>query len=64
VHHAATGVTADGLAVHSFRSLLADLATLTRNTIVTAVTPDLPLTVLARPTAIQRQAFELLELAL
>ena len=59
-----TGVTADGLAVHSFRTLLADLATLTRNTIVTAVTPDLPLTVLARPTAIQRQAFELLEIAL
>ena len=35
-----TGVTADGLPVHSFQSLLADLATLARNTIVTAITPD------------------------
>jgi len=59
-----TGVTPDGLPVHSFRTLLADLATLTRNTIVTAVAPDLPITVLARPTPVQRQACELLEVAL
>jgi len=59
-----TGVTPDGLPVHSFRTLLADLATLTRNTLVTAITPALPLTVLARPTAVQRRAFELLEVAL
>jgi hypothetical protein len=59
-----TGVTADGLAVHSFQTLLADLATLTRNTVVTVLTPDCPLTVLARPTAIQRRAFELLDVAL
>ena len=59
-----TGVTPDGLPVHSFRTLLADLATLTRNTIVTAITPALPLTVLARPTAVQRRAFELLDVAL
>ena len=45
-----TGVTADGLPVHSFHSLLADLATLARNTMVTAITPDYPLTVLTRPT--------------
>ena len=32
-----TGLTPDGLPVHSFRSLLADLATLARNT-VTAIT--------------------------
>src|SRR5215469_7863195 len=31
-----TGQTEDGLPVHSFRSLLADLATLVRNTVVTA----------------------------
>jgi hypothetical protein len=55
-----TGVTADGLPVHSFQSLLADLATLARNTIVTAITPDYPLTVLTRPTPLQRKAFELL----
>ena len=35
-----TGLTEDGLPVHSFRSLLADLATLARNTITTAITPD------------------------
>jgi len=58
-----TGVTPDGLPVHSFRTLLADLATLTRNTIVTAIAPALPLTVLARPTAVQRRACELLEVA-
>jgi hypothetical protein len=58
-----TGLTADGLPVHSFQSLLADLATLARNTIVTAITPDYPLTVLPRPTPLQRRAFELLGLA-
>ena len=40
-----------------------DLATLTRNTVVTAIAPALPLTVLARPTPVQRRAYELLELA-
>jgi hypothetical protein len=35
--------------------------TLTRNTIVTAVTPDYPVAVLTRPTPVQRsRAFELL----
>jgi len=55
-----TGRTADGLPVHSFRSLLADLATLARNTITTAITPDYPLTVATRPTPIQHEAFALL----
>jgi hypothetical protein len=55
-----TGLTQDGLPVHSFQTLLADLATLASNTIITAVAPNLPLTVLTRPTAIQRRAFELL----
>jgi hypothetical protein len=55
-----TGLTEDGLPVHSFRSLLADLATLARNTIITAITPDYPLTVVTRPTAIQHKAFDLL----
>src|SRR6185437_9259850 len=55
-----TGLTEDGLPVHSFRSLLADLATLARNTITTAITPDYPLTVVTRPTPIQHKAFELL----
>jgi hypothetical protein len=55
-----TGLTEDGLPVHSFRSLLADLATLARNTITTAITPDYPLTVVTRPTPIQHKAFHLL----
>ena len=54
------GLTDDGLAVHSFASLLADLATLTRNEVVTAAAPDIALTLYARPTAIQRRAFDLL----
>jgi hypothetical protein len=59
-----TGLTADGLPVHSFRTLLADLATLARNTIVTAVAPNLPLTVFTRPTPVQQRAFALLDVAL
>ena len=58
-----TGRTPDGLPVHSFRTLLADLATLARNTIVVAITPNLPWSVLTRPTPVQRRAFELLEIA-
>jgi hypothetical protein len=57
-------VTSDGLPVHSFRTLVADLATLARNTIITAVAPNLPLTVFTRPTPVQQRAFELLEVAL
>jgi transposase len=59
-----TGLTADRLPVHSFHTLLADLATLARNTIVTAVAPNLPLTVFTRPTTVQLRAFELLDVAL
>jgi Transposase, Mutator family len=55
-----TGPTEDGLPVHSFRSLLADLATLARNTITTAISPHYPLTVLTRPTPVQQKAFDLL----
>ena len=58
-----TGVTPDGLAVHSFRSLLADLATLARNTIITAINPHHPIIVLTRPTPLQHKAFALLGLA-
>jgi len=58
-----TGRTADGLPVHSFRTLLADLATLTRNTLVTAGAPDSPCAIATRPTPIQQKAFDLLGLA-
>jgi len=57
-----TGLTPDGLPVHSFRSLLADLATMARNTIITAITPNHSLTVVTRPTAVQQKAFDLLGL--
>jgi hypothetical protein len=60
VNKQTTGRTEDGLPVHSFRTLLADLATLARNTITTAVSPLYPLTVLTRPTAVQRKALDLL----
>jgi hypothetical protein len=52
--------TDDGLPVHSFRSLLADLATLTRNTARFARTATFPL--LATPTQIQTRALNLLRL--
>jgi hypothetical protein len=51
------------MTVHSFRSLLADLATLERNTITTAITPNYPLTVVTRPTPVQHKAFTLLGVA-
>ena len=54
------GITPDGLPVHSFRSLLADLATLTRNTVVTPLAGAGELTVYARPTPVQARAFALL----
>lgn len=57
---AKTKRTDQGMPVHSFRSLLADLATLTRNTVRFGHTKTFP--VLATPTHIQRQAFDLLGL--
>jgi hypothetical protein len=58
-----TGRTEDGLPVHSFRTLLNDLATLTRNTLVTAIAPEQPFTLIARPTPIQQKARDLLGLS-
>ena len=58
-----TGVTPDGLPVHSFHTLLADLATMARNTIVTAINPLYPLTVVTRPTPVHQKAFDLLGFA-
>src|SRR6267154_301124 len=58
-----TGRTEDGLPVHSFRTLLNDLATLTRNTLVTAISPEQPFTLTARPTPVQLKARDLLGLS-
>jgi Transposase DDE domain len=63
VNKQTTGRTEDGLPVHSFRTLLADLATLTRNTLVTAIAPEQPFTLNARPTPLQQRAHHLLGLA-
>ena len=52
----------DGEPLHSFRTLLADLATLTRNTV--RFSDNLPMTVLSRPTSLQQRAFDLLGIAL
>jgi len=54
----------DGLPVHSFQTLLADLATIAQNTIVTAITPNYPLTMITRQTPTQHKAFQLLGLSL
>jgi transposase len=57
--------TVDGLPTHSFRTLLADLATLTRNRCVQPqVAPEHELTMLATPTPLQQRAFDLLGLSL
>jgi hypothetical protein len=58
-----TGRTEDGLPVHSFRTLLDDLATLTRNTLVTPIAPEQPFTLTARPTLVQQKARDLLGLS-
>jgi Transposase DDE domain len=58
-----TGRTEDGLPVHSFQTLLGDLATLTRNTLVTALDPEHPFSLTARPTPLQQKAFDLLALS-
>ena len=59
-----TKSTPDGLPVHSFQTLLADIATIAQNTIVTAITPKYPLTMVTRPTPTQHKAFHLLGLGL
>ena len=57
---AESGRAADGLSVHGFRSLLGDLATLTRNTLATKGGAPVTFTAYATPTAVQKKAFELL----
>jgi len=55
-----TGLTDDGLPVHSFQSLLADLATYARIQATTALNDKYVFTLYTRPTPIQQRAFELL----
>ena len=60
---AATRHTDDGLPVHSFRSLLDDLATVTRNTMAMAENPDASFVLYPQLTQIQARAFQLLGVA-
>jgi len=59
---AKTKMTADNLPVHSFRTLLADLATITKNTVEVERIGNDPVTFekLARPTRLQQRALDLL----
>ena len=52
--------TANGLPVHSLRTLLGDLATIAKNRVVPRVPGAEPFEILTRPTALQREAFKLL----
>jgi len=52
----------DGLPLHSFRTLLKDLATLTYNITHTALNPQAKIALTTRPTPLQDKAFKLLGL--
>ena len=52
--------TADGLPVHSFRTLLGDLATVAKNRVVPKLPGSEPFETITRPTKLQRQALALL----
>jgi len=56
----ASKVTADGGPVHSFQSLLRDLATCTLNEITTTLNDAYCFTLVATPTSLEAQAFSLL----
>jgi transposase len=56
----ATKRTDDGLPVHSFRSLIADLATVTRNTMTISKLEDATFVLYPKLTAVQQRAFEIL----
>jgi transposase len=58
---AATKRTEDGLPVHSFRTLLTDLATLTLNTVSSPINVKYRFQMAAKPTPVQDKAIELLK---
>ena len=60
---AATKRTDDGLPVHSFRTLLADLATLTKNRVQPKAPGSPAFEMLATPTTLQQRAFKLLDVS-
>ena len=58
----ASKLAEDGLPLHSFRTLLKDLATLTYNITHTALNPEAKIKLTTRPTPLQDKAFKLLGL--
>jgi ribosomal protein L18 len=54
--------TDDGLPVHSFRTLLEDLATLAYNITHTSLNPEAKIIITTRPTPLQDKAFKLLDI--
>ena len=58
----ATKLADDGLPLHSFRTLLKDLATLAYNITHTSLNPEAKIVLTTRPTPTQSKAFELLAL--
>jgi hypothetical protein len=58
-----TKLADDGLPLHSFRTLLKDLGTLTYNIARTGANPNAQIVITSRPTPIQAKAFELLGLS-
>lgn len=56
----ATRHAEDGLPLHSFRTLMQDLATLTYNVTHTALNPKAKIVLTTRPTPLQEKAFKLL----
>ena len=59
-HKDQTRTAEDGLPLHSFRTLLKDLATLALNVTHTPLNPEAKITLTTRPTPLQEKAFELL----
>ena len=57
-----TKLADDGLPLHSFRTLLQDLATLAYNVTHTQLNPNAKIVITTRPTPIQEKAFKLLDL--
>jgi hypothetical protein len=53
----------DGLPLHSFRTLLKDLGTLSYNVARTPANPSASIVIIARPTPVQAKAFDLLGLS-
>jgi hypothetical protein len=59
----ATRLSEDGLPLHSFRTLLDDLATLAYNVCHTPLNPQAKIVMITRPTPVQEKAFRLLNVS-